>query len=158
MNIRDLLFQDAKAARKWLEAQRWPNGVFCPHCDNSDRTKITSLKGKSCRPGLYACAECGNQFTVTVGTAMHRSKIPLNKWVLAIHLVPISEKGISRRQLQRILGITYQSTWSLCYRIREAVGDHKGSTSPVERAGKILNVGRRLDKPTVKNPLRIAQE
>jgi hypothetical protein len=89
---------------------------------------------------------------------MHRSKIPLNKSVLAIHLVPVSDKNISRRQSQRILGITYQSTWSLCDRIREAVGDQKGSTSPIDRAGKILNVGRRVDKPTVKNPLRIVQE
>ena len=85
-------FVDADEARKWFEIQRWPHGVTCPHCDNSNQVKIKLLQGKSHRPGLYECAECRQQFTVTVGTVMHRSKIPLNKWLLAMQLISAPEK------------------------------------------------------------------
>jgi transposase-like protein len=121
VNLSDPRFQDVDEARKWLEAQRWPQGMRCPHCGNFDQTKIKTLRGKSHRSGLHSCAECGEQFTVTVGTPLQRSKIPLNKWVLAIHLMSESEKGISTRQLQRLLNVAYQSAWSVRYRIRAAM-------------------------------------
>jgi len=76
-------FTNQTAARKHLEAIRWPDGPICPHCgcvDNSHR-----IKGKSARPGLWFCADCRKQYTVTVGTLFERSKIPLHKWLLATH-------------------------------------------------------------------------
>lgn len=138
MNLTDPRFHDADKARAWLEAQRWPHGPFCPHCGNSDQTKIKALRGKSHRPGLYQCAECREQFTVTVGTVMERSKIPLNKWVMAMHLMSASKKGMSAHQLHRMLGITYQSAWFLCHRIREAMAEPKGSSNPMGGEGKII--------------------
>jgi transposase-like protein len=75
-------------------------------------------EGVSARDGLYYCAECNGQFTVTVGTVMERSKIPLSKWLLAMHLMGASEKGIRALQLQRMLGVTYKSAWFMCHRIR----------------------------------------
>jgi transposase-like protein len=77
------------------------------------------LRGKSHRPGLYCCNECRRQFTVTVGTAMHRSKIPLYKWLMALHLILLSKKTVSIRQLSHKLGIAYHSAWSLAHHIRE---------------------------------------
>jgi transposase-like protein len=121
MNLTDPRFQDPDKAREYLEAQRWPNGPVCPHCGNCDQEKITGLKGKAHRAGLYQCAECREQFTVTVGSVMERSKIPLNKWLMAMHLMGASKKGISAHQIHRMLGITYQSAWFLCHRIREAM-------------------------------------
>jgi transposase-like protein len=135
LDFSDLCFQDADKAREWLEAQRWPNGATCPHCGNADPTKITGLKGKACRPGLYHCAECHGQFTVTVGSVIERSKIPLNKWLLAMHLIGSSKKGRSVRQLQRRLGIAYLSAWSHAQRIREAIRTLPGCS---EAAGKSL--------------------
>src|SRR5271168_5128998 len=99
MNITDPRFQDADKAREYLEAQRWPNGPVCPHCGNADADKIRTLKGKAHRPGLYQCNECREQFTVTVGSVMERSKIPLNKWLMAMHLTGASKKGMSAHQL-----------------------------------------------------------
>src|SRR4051794_25024098 len=58
---------------------------------------------------------------VTVGTVAERSKIPLNKWVLAIYLISASKKGMSAHQLHRMLGISYKSTWFMAHRIREAM-------------------------------------
>jgi transposase-like protein len=121
MNITDPRFQDQDKAREYLEAQRWPNGPVCPHCGNCDQDKITSLKGKAHRSGLFQCADCREQFTVTVGSIMERSKIPLNKWLMAMHLMGASKKGVSAHQIHRMLGITYQSAWFLCHRIREAM-------------------------------------
>jgi transposase-like protein len=118
----DPRFRDAGKARRWFEAQRWPNGTTCPHCGNADRARITVLMGKAHRPGLYRCAECRLQFTVTVGSIMERSKIPLNKWLLAVYLMGASKKGISTRQLSRALDIAYASAWLLAHRIRDAIG------------------------------------
>ena len=114
-------FTNEDKAREALEAIRWPDGPFCPHCGNSDQDKIAKGHGKAHRAGLYYCAECNGQFTVTVGTVMERSKIPLSKWLLAMHLMGASKKGMSALQLQRMLGVTYKTAWFLCHRIREAM-------------------------------------
>jgi transposase-like protein len=114
-------FTDDDKAREALEAIRWPGGPFCPHCGNSDQKRIAKGEGKAHRPGLYYCADCNGQFTVTVGTVMERSKIPLSKWLLAMHLMGASKKGVSALQLQRMLGVTYKTAWFLCHRIREAM-------------------------------------
>jgi len=89
------IFIDETKAREHLEALRWPNGPGCRHCGSADPTRIKKLAGKSTRPGVYKCNECEKPFSVTVGTAMERSKIPLNKWLLAMHLMMASKKGVS---------------------------------------------------------------
>jgi transposase-like protein len=76
-------------------------------------SRISKLAGKSTRPGVHWCNECNKPFTVTVGTVMEDSKIHLNKWVLAYHLMSASKKGMSAHQLHRMLGVTYKSAWFL---------------------------------------------
>ena len=107
------IFTDADKARKHLEKLYWPNGPVCRHCGNADPKRITKLVGKSTRPGVLWCNECDAPFTVTVGTVMEDSKIPLNKWVLAFHLMSASKKGMSAHQLHRMLGVTYKTAWFL---------------------------------------------
>src|SRR5579883_2589887 len=113
------IFTDETAAREYLEAQRWPDQVSCPHCGGLE--KIGKMQGKSTRPGLWWCGDCRKPFSVTVGTVYERSHIPLNKWLLATHLMCSSKKGISAHQLHRMLGITYKSAWFMAHRIREAM-------------------------------------
>lgn len=115
------IYNDAAAARVWLEAQVWPDGAVCPHCGMVGA--CYPLRGKAQRPGLYRCKGCDDQFTVTVGTIMERSHIPLHKWLLAIRLMTSSKKGMSAHQMHRMLGITYKSAWFMCHRIREAMRD-----------------------------------
>ena len=74
-NITDPIFTDADKAREHLEAQRWPDGAYCPHCGNADQERIRKMEGEKHRPGLYNCRECRKQFSVTVGTVFERSKI-----------------------------------------------------------------------------------
>lgn len=112
-------FHDPAAARDYLESIRWPNGPICPHCGAFDR--ITKLQGKSHRPGLYDCGHCRDQFTVTVGTVFERSKISLDKWVFAATLMACSKKGISSKQIERMLGVTYKTAWFMTHRLREAM-------------------------------------
>ncbi|MCB1443107.1 MAG: IS1595 family transposase [Methyloceanibacter sp.] len=135
MNLTDARFQDPDKAREWLELQRWPNGTHCTHCGSFS---VTPLKGKAHRPGVWQCNDCRQQFTVTTGSVMERSKIPLNKWLLAMHLMASSKKGISAHQLHRVLGITYQSAWFLSHRIREAMSNDK--SGPMGGGGKTVEV------------------
>jgi transposase-like protein len=81
------------------------------------------LQGKSTKLGMCKCYACRKPFTVTVGTVMESSHIPLHIWLQAIHLVCSSKKGISSNQLHRILGVTLKSAWFLSHRIREAMKD-----------------------------------
>jgi transposase-like protein len=111
-------FQDADKAREYLEALRWPNGPVCPHCGVVG--DHYALKGKAHRPGLWKCKDCREQFSVTVGTVFERSKIKLNVWLQAVHLLCSSKKGMSSHQLHRMLGVTYKTAWFMTHRIREA--------------------------------------
>ena len=120
------IFHDAEAAREWLERLLWPEGPICPHCGLIGAAY--KLNGKKQRAGLYECKGCAEQFTVTVGTVCERSHIPLNKWVLAFHLIVASKKGISAHQMHRMLGMTYKSAWFMCHRIREALASGKFPT------------------------------
>ena len=121
MNICDPIYSDANAAREHLERLHWPHGPVCPRCGSLDR--ITKLAGKSTRPGVYKCNECVKPFSVTVGTIMEDSKIPLNKWLMAFALYNSSKKGFSAHQLHRNLGITYKSAWFMAHRIRLAMDE-----------------------------------
>lgn len=116
------IFHDDNKARRHLERLLWPDGPVCPRCGVMGE-RITKLKGKSTRPGVYKCKECRKPFTVTVGTVMERSKIPLSKWVLAAQLMASSKKGMSALQLQRMLGTTYETAWFLFHRLRECAMD-----------------------------------
>lgn len=113
-------FKDASKARQWLEGVRWPHGPVCPHCGSISKDHY-KLEGDAHRPGLYKCKDCREQFTVTVGTVFERSKIALHVWLQAMQLMGSSKKGISSKQLERMLGVTYQTAWFMSHRIREAM-------------------------------------
>lgn len=131
-------FKDEALARGHLERLRWPDGPVCPHCGNEGGWKIESKR----RQGLYKCAAyaCGAQFTVTVKTVFERSKIPLTKWLMAVHLMCASKKGVSAHQISRTLGVTYKTAWLMTHRIRlamsETQGGLMGSGSGVVEAGE----------------------
>jgi len=135
---RDPIFHDETAAREHLEAQRWPDGnPVCPHCGETKR--VHRLEGKSHRDGLIQCNACLQTFTVTVGTVMERSHVPLTKWVLGFHKMAASKKGISAKQLQRELGLgSYRTAWFMAHRIREAMRFDDDDAGPIGGEGKII--------------------
>lgn len=148
MKLTDPIFTDETAARKHLEAIRWPDGPVCPYCGTLEASK--ALGGESMGEGWYHCGACRKKFTVRVGSVYERSHIPLHKWVLATHLMCASKKGISAHQLHRMLGITYKSAWFMAHRIREAMMPN-GATEPMGGNGKVVEadetyIGRKPGK------------
>ena len=127
-------FTNDEAARKLIESIRWPEGPVCSHCGSINRAYAVTG-----RAGLWRCAEpeCRKDFTVTTGTVMERSKVPLHKWLIAFYLMNASKKGISAHQLHRTLGVTYQTAWFMAHRIREAMRDG-GLSGPLGSGGKIV--------------------
>src|SRR5271157_17191 len=120
------LFADEEAARKFIESKRWPDGCpVCPRCGSEKAYALTPKEGskRPVRKGVYCCAKCRKQFTVRIGTIFEDSHIPLNKWLMAFHLMNSSKKGISSMQLHRELGITLKSAWFLSHRIRESMNE-----------------------------------
>ena len=112
-------FTNADAARKYLEGLLWPDRTICPHCGAVG--KATFLEGKSTRPGVYWCNGCAKPFSVTVGTIFEATKVPLNTWLYANHLLCGSKKPISGHQLACLLGVTYKTAWFMARRIRDAM-------------------------------------
>jgi transposase-like protein len=131
-------FVDEDAAREYLEKLRWPDGAVCTGCgvigesyrlNRSEKTKEEVIEMIRARKrirktpkGVWKCRGCKKQFTVTVGTIFEDSHIPLHKWLLAIHLLTSSKKGMSAHQLMRNLDIKqYKSAWFMAHRIRYAL-------------------------------------
>jgi transposase-like protein len=113
------IYHNEDAARAHLETLLWADGPECPRC-HAIGARVTKLQGQSTRPGVYKCKDCRKPFSVTVGTVMERSHIPLNKWVLAAHFMASHKKGMSALQLQRDMGLgSYESAWFLFHRLRE---------------------------------------
>jgi transposase-like protein len=140
VDLTDPTFNSEEAARKHFEASRWPNGPICPHCGVVD--EATELKGKSTRPGVYNCRACDTPFTATIGTIFERSHIPMHKWLLAIHLMSASKKGISAHQLWRMLGFgSYRTAWFMAHRVRESMRElHPEDASPLGGEGKTVEI------------------
>ena len=130
------IFHDEATAREWLEARLWPHGPVCPHCGVIN--EATLMEGKSHRPGLYQCNACRDPFTVTVGTLYERSKIPLNKWLAATHLMMASKKGMSALEIGRLLGFSKKTAWFVCHRIRESL--RPTNLEPMGGEGKTVEI------------------
>ncbi len=118
MNLISLFdrFQCDDNCRSYLAQLRWPKGVACIRCGNMDVTKI---KGRD----LWNCKDCDYLFSVTSGTIMHDSHLPLRKWFAAVFLMVESRKGMSANQLSRTLGVAYKTAWYLSHRVRRALGN-----------------------------------
>lgn len=121
---------DEAKAIELIERLRWPNGATCPHCGSTERlNKLApqrtkpSVKHPQGKPvlGLWKCYACRKQFTVRKGSIFEDSAIPLGKWIMAIHSMCSSKKGVSANQLRRELGLSYQAAWFMCHRVRLAM-------------------------------------
>lgn len=139
VDLRNPIYHDEDAARQHLERVLWPQGPVCTRCGvMGDR--ITKLQGKSTRPGVYKCKDCRKPFSVTVGTVMERSHIPLSQWLLAAQLMASSKKSMSAHQLHRMLSVSYEAAWFLFHRLREAAapGTSDGSPDPIGGPDKVI--------------------
>jgi transposase-like protein len=110
-------FSDEASCAAFLFERRWPDGFICPVCG---KRRAALLKS---RAHAYECLECGRQTSVTAGTAMHRSKLSLTAWFWAAHLMSTHSNGMSARQLEDQLGVTYKTAWLLTQKLRRSMVD-----------------------------------
>jgi len=110
-------FPDEASCVAFLFKRRWPDGFICPGCGERRAAVLKS------RPRLYECLDCGRQTSITAGTAMHRSKLPLTAWFWAAHLMATHSNGMSARQLEDQLGVTYKTAWLLTQKLRRSMVD-----------------------------------
>lgn len=111
------LFPDEDSARHWFEKARWAEGPECPKCGSVNHSAW--LK----KPRRWNCMGCHHQFSVTAGTPMHRTHLPLLTWAHAIYLIVSSSKGISAMKLSEMLGISYPAAWHLGHRVRAMMAE-----------------------------------
>lgn len=109
-------FPTQESCIEHLEKVRWPNGPECPYCFSTQAAREKSQH-------RYHCNGCNTSFSVTVNTIFHDTKLPLQKWFLAISLMLNAKKGLSAKQLERDLEVTYKTAWYLAMRIRRAMLD-----------------------------------
>lgn len=112
-------FDTDEKCRQFLEEQRWGKEPACPFCGSFNVTRLKNGKRFQCNE-----KECRNQFSVTVGTILENTKIPLTKWFLAMYILSNHSKGISSLQLAIWLGVTQKTAWFLNHRIREMLKDN----------------------------------
>ena len=125
-------FPNDATAERWFEEQRWGETGkpgHCPMCGGTDKVRPVPSR----KPLPYWCGECRRHFSVRTETVMHRSKIGLQKWAIAIYLWSTSLKGVSSMRLHRDLNITQKSAYFMAQRLREAWSDSPGGMlGPVE--------------------------
>lgn len=107
-------FPNEKACAEYLYSIKWPNGFVCPVCGHQHAYALN-------RPGRYQCAKCRHQTSLTAGTVMHRTHLPLTKWFWAIYLVACDKRGISALTLAGRISVSYETAWYLLRRIRKAM-------------------------------------
>jgi len=145
-------FPDEAHCATFLHARRWPDGFVCPACGKG---RAVALKS---RPGLFECLDCGRQTSFTAGTAMHRSKLPLTTWFWAAHVMATHSNGMSARQLEDQLGVTYKTAWLLTQKLRrsmidpdrdllEGVVEVDQTEIPFRVGGRLFRARRRRQNP-----------
>ncbi len=159
MSILDAtFFRDEEAAYAKLESVLWPTGPECPHCGLvNDADRIPANPDKKVRYGLYRCKakECRKQFTVTVGTVFEASHVPLHKWLQAAYLLNSSKKGISAKQIERTLQVTYKSAWFMMHHLRAAMDPiYVDAPTPMGGARKTIEMDETYIGVDPTKPLR----
>ena len=113
-------FPDDASCLEWLKNYLYPDGIHCKRCD-----RVTLHHRASTRQS-YCCDRCGNHVHPMAGTIYEKSSTPLRLWFYAIFLMASTRCGISAKQLERELGVTYKTAWRMFKQIRSMLGEHRG--------------------------------
>lgn len=112
-------FPDEAACAEFLIRHRWPAGFVCPTCRGCRAARLRS------RAYTFECLGCGRQTSVTAGTILHRTKLPLTTWFWAAHLIATHSNGISALQLANQIGVKEEAAWLLLHKFRAAMTDRE---------------------------------
>ena len=112
-------YSTEKQCREYLANLRWTSGYVCPRCSCRHAYQLAN--------GRYQCAKCRYQVSVTAGTVLHKTHMPLTPWFMAFYFVCQDKRGISAVQLAAMLGTTYKTAWFMLRRLRTAMGQRDES-------------------------------
>src|SRR5437763_9777078 len=113
-------FPTDDACLEWLKNYLYPEGIFCDKCERvTKHHKVASRKS-------YSCDYCGHHVHPTADTIYHKSSTPLRQWFLAIYIMASTRCGISAKQLERELGVTYKAAWRMFTQIRKMLSEEGG--------------------------------
>jgi Transposase zinc-ribbon domain len=161
------IFPDEESCAAYLFRRRWPGGFVCPGCDCR---RAASLKS---RAHIYECFGCRRQTSITAGTVMHGSKLPLPVWFQAAHLFATHPVIVSARLFERLFGVTYKSAWLLREKYRQSMAaadreplkglvevghtgvKFRGETSGIIVAGAMRSLEIRLAAMTDESPASV---
>ena len=108
-------FATEEACQQYLAACRWPDGFTCPRCGHERAYELVNQR-------RHQCAKCRHQVSLTSGTVLHRTKIPLTHWFWAAYLMTTDKRGVSALLLQRQLGLScYETAWMMLHKLRRAM-------------------------------------
>jgi transposase len=138
-------FPDDETCLEWLKDYLYPDGIFCPTCE-----RVTKHHRVASRPS-YSCQHCGHHVHPTADTIYHKSSTPLHKWFYAVYLMAQTRCGISAKQLERELGVTYKTAWRMFKQIRSMLQEDESLSGQVEvdetyMGGKRRRVGHGYKK------------
>src|SRR5262245_34486219 len=108
-------FATEEACEQYLAACRWPDGFVCPRCRHGRAYELLKQRRQQ-------CAQCRHQVSLTAGTVLHRTKIPLTYWFWAAYLMTTDKRGVSALLMQRLLGLSrYETAWMMLHKLRRAM-------------------------------------
>lgn len=147
-------FSDEGECIDFLERARWAAGPQCPHCGTLNHA--SRIKA---RPGQFACLSCRKSFSVTSGTPMHKTHLPICTWIIASYLIATSSKGISSLKLASLLGLQYRTTWHLAHRIRAMMDSNPGVLTGIVELDETYMGGkpRAANKPEPPAPVPLLE-
>jgi hypothetical protein len=130
-------FSDPANCMKWLITKRWPDGVAkCPNCGRTDATFLPDLQKWQCKS-----AHKSRQFSARVGTIFEDSKIPLDKWLVALWMISNCKNGVSSYEIASTVGVTQKSAWFMLHRLRLGLQRYQGfGTIKIGGAGSQVEV------------------
>ena len=140
--INDFLndFPDDRTCLEWLKSYLYPKGIYCKKCK-----KITKHHRIKSRPS-YSCDYCGHHVHPTAGTIFEKSTTSLKLWFYAVYLMSSTRCGISAKQLQRELGVTYKTAWRIFNRIRNMLYDKLKPKTGIFEADETYISGKKRGK------------
>jgi transposase len=137
-------YRDDSACLEFIYRQAYPQGATCAKCGKVD--SFYPVTGRR----AYACI-CGHQIHPTVGTIFHKSPTSLKSWFFAMFLMTNSKNGVSAKELERHLGVTYKCAWRMAHQIRQLLKGEVAQLKGIVEADETYIGGKRGSKNRFSN-------